>query len=100
VPSATFAAAASTWRALRMEYEDYLEATYARAAEDCRGALLNERGRRAGVESRSLFMGNARRAHAYASPELIEWWQTNPRVPFSDYEAMRTEYHDEEEPTS
>lgn len=90
--SATFTQAAQRWHELRAEYEDYLEATYARAEEACRGKMLNERGRRAGIESRSLFMGNRARAYAYASPELVEWWQTNNRTPFSEYEAMRTDW--------
>lgn len=84
--------AAQQWHELRAEYEDYLEARYAQAEEACRGAMLNERGRRAGIESRSLFMGNHARAHAYASDELVEWWRENGRVPFSAYESMRTDW--------
>jgi hypothetical protein len=90
----TIAAAFAQWRVIRAEYEDYLEAAYALAAEETRGALLNRRGMAAGIESRSLFMGNRARAYAYASPELIEHWDKHPRVPFVEYEAQRTDPHD------
>lgn len=66
-------------------FEDYLEAAYAEAEEATRGAMLNARGRRAGVSVRSLFMGPERRAQAYASPELREFWYYHPRVTVTEF---------------
>lgn len=70
----------------RLEFEDYRLAAYEQAAEACRDALLNERGRRAGIDPYSLFMGNEARAMAYASDELKEWWRSHRRPTFKRFE--------------
>lgn len=75
----------------RAAYQDYLLHAYARAEEACRGRLLNRRGERAQVDSLSLFSGNSIRAHAYASEELAEWWRSNPRVTFEQFEKQWVE---------
>lgn len=84
--SLRFERAIAEYHECRAEYELALEAAYEAAAAACSDALLNDRGIRAGIDSRSLFMGNRRRAYAYASPELVEWWETHPRVTFADFE--------------
>ena len=85
----SFVRAALDMRAeIRDRFEDYRMAEYVKAEEACRGAMLNERGRRAGVDPLSLFMGNASRAHAYASPELIEFWHYHGRPTFAAFEAQ------------
>ena len=76
----------ATWRECRAEYDDTLYSQYERAEEACRGAMLNARGRERGVDPLSLFMGNARRAHAYASAELVEHWQDHPRITYAMFE--------------
>lgn len=89
--SPIFEAAISQWRALRAEYETLLENSYARAERECHGVLLNARGKAKGVDAYSLFKGNAARAHAYASEELIDHWRIYPRVTFADFERMMIE---------
>lgn len=89
--SAAFSALVAQWRLLRAEYDLYLEAAYDAALEGCSGVLLNERGRRAGIDARSLFMGQRARAYAYASEELRDWWDAHPRVTFQDFEAQHTD---------
>lgn len=74
------------WRECRAEYDAVLFAAYDRAEEACRGAMLNARGQRAGIDPISLFMGNDVRARAYASAELIEHWSDHPRVTYSAFE--------------
>jgi len=69
----------------RAAFDDYKAAEYDRAAEACRGSLLNERGRRAGVDAFDLFEGNGATAKAYASPELLEWWAENGRPVFARF---------------
>lgn len=86
--SAHFERALADWREARAAYADALYAQYEAAAEGCREALVNAAGRRKGIDPISLFMGNAARARAYASPELLEWWETHPRVTFADFEAQ------------
>lgn len=77
----------------RADFEDYRLAEYERASEACRGALLNERGRRAGIDSLSLFMGSSVRAYAYASDELKEHWQTHKRPVFAEFELQHLSAH-------
>ncbi|WP_424448868.1 hypothetical protein [Microbacterium arborescens] len=76
------------WREVREEYEEVRLAAYMLAEEATNGALLNARGRAAGIDPGSLFMGNERRARAYASPELLEHWEKHPRVTYADYERQ------------
>lgn len=84
--SLIFQAAAAEWRRVRDEYELHLEAQYAQALEECNGVLLNARGKAAGIDSFSLFRGPGRRAAAYASDELMEFWQRHTRLTFAEFE--------------
>jgi hypothetical protein len=43
------------------------------------GYMLNRAGQRGGIDERSLFTGRESRVRKYASPELIEWFQSHPR---------------------
>lgn len=87
--SPIFSDAIDRWRVIREEFEVMREAAYELAHEECHGVLLNARGRQAGISPYSLFIGSAIRAYAYASPELVEHWQTHPRVTFEQYERQR-----------
>lgn len=78
----------AAWRACREDYELALYAQYVRAEAATNGAMLNELGRRRGVDPLSLFMGPERRALAYASEELVEHWARDPRVTFADFERQ------------
>lgn len=84
--SERFERAMMEWRECREAYELKLYAMHDAAEEATSGAMLSDLGRRRGVDTLSLFMGPARRAYAYASPELIAHWQTTPRVTFADFE--------------
>lgn len=81
-------AAFAQWRECRSEYNEHLYAAYTRAEEATNGALLNAEGRAADVDALSLFMGNEARAHRYASPELLEHWESFPRVTFEQFEQQ------------
>lgn len=83
-----FERAMADWREARAAYELHLMDAYEKAAEACRDALVNARGRARQVDPVSLFMGNRARAYAYASEELREWWETHPRVTFATFEAQ------------
>jgi hypothetical protein len=86
--SVIFAVAASEWRTVRADYELQREGAYERAETECNGKLLNARGRRAGIDPYSLFMGPAVRAYAYASEELVDHWARFPRLTFAEFEAQ------------
>lgn len=81
------------YKQIRAEFEDHRIAAYEAALEACRGHLLNERGRRAGIDAWDLFIGNEARARAYASEELLEHWETHPRVTVAAYEQQVLERH-------
>lgn len=91
VVSLIFDAARDEWRRVRAEYALFLEAQYDAALEECSGVLLNERGKAAGVSSFSLFSGSRVRAAAYASEELLDFWQRHPRMPFCVFERQSYE---------
>jgi len=78
----------AAWRECRAEYDDTLYAQYVAAEEATRGAMLNARGRAKGIDPFSLFMGNERRALAYASEELVEHWASHPRVTYTKFERQ------------
>ncbi|MET3635634.1 hypothetical protein [Curtobacterium oceanosedimentum] len=80
-------------KAIRAEFEDYRAAAYEAASEACRGRLLNARGERAGIDAWDLFIGNGARARAYASPELLEHWETHPRITVAEYERQSLTRH-------
>lgn len=86
--SPVFSNAINLWRECREAYGLHLEAQYAAADEACAGVLLNKRGIAAGIASESLFLGPRARAEAYASDELREFWQANPRVTFAQFERQ------------
>lgn len=94
--SRLFDDAIEAWRECHAAFRDYQQAEYDRAAEACRGNLLNRRGRDAGVDSLSLFQGNRIRAEAYASPELLEHWRTWPRPTFQAFELQWVALRDAE----
>lgn len=79
-------------RETRAAFQDYLEAQVNAADEACVGILLNELGRFWGVDPASLFLGNAARAHRYASQELLEWWLDHPRITFTEWERQSGVY--------
>lgn len=83
---------------MRAEWLLIVESQYASAEAACRGHMLNERGKKARIDPFTLFYGQEARALAYASPELREWWETNPRLPQSKYEELRTTKLDDPDP--
>lgn len=66
--------------AAKQAYADWVHVQYLAAEEATRGNLLSPAGLKAGVPERSLWSGNARTARAYASEELLRWWQEHPRL--------------------
>lgn len=76
----------NAWRECRAEYDETLYAQFDAAEEATNGAMLNARGREKGIDPFTLFMGNETRARAYASEELIEHWESHPRITFAMFE--------------
>lgn len=61
------------------EYRDEVYRQWLRAEAATNGVMLNKRGLAAGINERSLFTGPESRVRAYASPELFEFFEANPR---------------------
>ena len=65
-------------------YEEYLEAQYTRAIEDCAGVLLSKEGMRLAMSTRprlerEIFTGPWSVAERCASEELKAWWLEHGR---------------------
>ena len=95
--SALFALAAQQWRSMRADFEIVRESAYRAALDDCNGVLLNARGKKAGIDPYSLFMGNHARAYAYASRELADHWATRPRPTLAEFERQMFEPQPDQE---
>lgn len=67
------------------EYRDEVYRQLLRAEAETKGVMLNKRGLAAGVNERSLFTGPESRVRAYASPELFEFFESNPRPTRASY---------------
>lgn len=74
--SPIFQYAADLYREMRQEFELELEAAYAAAEEGSGGAMLNSLGRREGIDPYSLLTGPWSRVIRYATPELVEWFES------------------------
>lgn len=71
----------------RAAFRDHTEAVYLAAEDATRGHMVNKAGQAAGVTGRELLTGPEARARAYASRELLDFWQTNGRLTAADFEA-------------
>lgn len=78
----------SAWRECRAEYDATLYSQYEAAEAATNGAMLNARGREKSIDPFTLFMGTEARALAYASEELVEYWQSHPRITFAKFERQ------------
>jgi len=63
----------------RMEREAIVEHSIMQAEAATNGYMVNRLGQARGISERSLFVGPQSRARKYATPELLEHWQSNPR---------------------
>jgi hypothetical protein len=61
------------------EYRDEVYRQWRAAEAGTNGYMLNRTGLREGIDERSLFAGPESRVRKYASPELIEWFESHPR---------------------
>jgi hypothetical protein len=60
-------------------YRDEVYRQWRAAEAATNGYMLNRAGRLGGIDERSLFTGPEARVRKYASPELIEWFESHPR---------------------
>lgn len=70
---------------LREDYHAHTYESYLAAEDECRGVMLNKRGRAKGIDPLALFSGPAHVANAYASEELKAWWNAHGRLTFAAF---------------
>jgi hypothetical protein len=91
----------STAAASREEHHLAVHAAYLDAERETRGHMLNAKGRAAGVDPRTLWTGTERRAYAYASEELRNYWDHHGRLTGAEWRKQQAsqraavEYEDE-----
>lgn len=73
--------------AARRVYREWLAVSYLAAESATNGHMLTPAGTARGISARSLFLGPVARAGKWASPELLEWWETHPRMTFAEFKA-------------
>ena len=95
--SAIFAEAAQTWSEMSMDFMAYVDDAYSKALEATNGVMVNAEGRAKHIDSYMLFRSNRVYARKYASDELLEHWETYPRLTMAEYEVRwlegRIEYN-------
>jgi hypothetical protein len=78
------------WTARRMERAEAIEQGWRAAEEATKGNRLNRRGRESSIDERTLFRGPESRARKYASEELLNWWEWNPRPTEAYFQGEET----------
>lgn len=61
------------------QHRDEVYRSWLQAENATRGVMLNRAGLAAGIDERSLFVGPESRVRKYASPELVEYFESHPR---------------------
>lgn len=61
------------------EYKDEVYRQWLMAESETNGYMLNKAGKKADIDERTLFTGPEYRVAKYASPELIEFFESHPR---------------------
>lgn len=72
----------------RTDWETMKEVWFLSAEDECAGHLLNQRGRAAGIDPRSLWTGSDAHALTYASPELEGWFARHGRITWTAFRGQ------------
>jgi hypothetical protein len=72
------------------EYALFQEQQYVAAEEIVRGHGVTAAGQARGITVRDLLSGDIRLVYRYASPELLEFLETNRRITWTEYYFART----------
>ena len=89
----------AAWRECRQAFDDLLHSQYQLAEDRTNGALLNERGRQAGIDPWRLFTSNLSFRNAYASEELQDHWRDHPHTTYAAFEKQWAEAQESETET-
>jgi hypothetical protein len=73
---------------MKQDYISFVDCQYLAAVEATAGVLVNKDGRAKHIDGYTLFSGPLSRAQKYASEELLEFWEKNPRRTLSQFEEQ------------
>jgi hypothetical protein len=73
---------------MSMDFLSYVDDAYNKALEATAGVLVNAAGREQHIDGYILFRGQQSFAMKYASEELLEYWEQNPRLTMAEYELQ------------
>ena len=86
--SAIFAEAAAQWSEMSMDFMAYVDDAYNKALEATAGVLVNSEGKAKKIDGYILWRSRKDFAYKYASEELLEYWEVNPRLTMKEFEAQ------------
>lgn len=76
-----------TERQIRRDYDDWLESEWLKAEAATNGYMLSPAAKAQGVTVRKLWKVNATTAKKWATPEMLDYWDTNGRLTLADFRA-------------
>jgi hypothetical protein len=79
-----------TRREVQEEYDLFVEQQFLLAEQAVKTSDVNAAGAARGIGLRDLLTGDVRDVYRYASPELLEWFETNRRITWTEFYYART----------
>jgi len=73
---------------MSVDFLSYVDDAYNKAVKATAGVLVNNEGRAKHIDGYSLFRSNRAFARKYASEELLEHWDSHPRLTMVEYERQ------------
>jgi hypothetical protein len=77
------------WAQVKNEWLLIAEAQHNAAEAATNGYMLSAAGREAGISTFDLWTGSDAQAAKFASEELLEHWESNPRLTVSAFQAQQ-----------
>lgn len=73
---------------MSLDFMSYVDDAYSKALEATAGVMVNAEGRAKHIDSYILYRSNRAYARKYASEELLEHWESHPRLTMAEYELQ------------
>ena len=84
--STIFGKAAEQWAEMQSDFISYRDDAYWKALEATNGVLVNAVGISLRIDGFTLFQSARKYSEKYASEELLDWWEKNPRLTLPEFE--------------
>jgi hypothetical protein len=79
-----------TRREVQEEYDLFVEQQFLLAEQFVKTSDVNAAGKARGLGLKDLLTGDIRDVYRYASPELLEWFETNRRITWTEFYYAKT----------